>query len=275
MSPSAIGPLIGIPSVVAALFASAGCARPSGADYLPGTPGVESMQQASGRVGSHGMVVAGTAQEGFLSHIPMFGAPHDVQLLLAGSFAALTPEASFPASFGEELFTFLPDRMSLDALRTGALHELQGSLFLGNFEAGGRRLPGRFRFAVSRVLHQHLLLEPVVDAGGPPLEYLVFGSRQRTFAAHRLTSAPGFDELLQVKLTGPDRPTDEALGAAVTVRIDEPDAVTARLGVRANPVRASDGTHAVTIERVTELSCLEGPDFVEACPRRGDGSQNL
>jgi hypothetical protein len=80
----------------------------------------------------------------------MFQMPHDVQLLVAGSFVGLEPNRPLPASFSNELFTFLPDRMSLDALRTGSLHELQGTLFLGNFEAGGRPVPGRVRFAVSR-----------------------------------------------------------------------------------------------------------------------------
>ena len=229
------------------------------------TAASESAQSASGRVGAHGMVVAGTPGAAFLSHIPMFQAPHDVQLLVAGAFVA--PDgAPLPATFSDELFTFLPDRMSLDALRTGALRELRGTLYLGNFEAGGRPLPSRVRFVVARIVHEHVL-----DAAAttpPALEYFIFGSRAQTFAAHRLAGAPGFDEVVRVVLAG-DPPPDVELAAGVLTRIGgSADVPAKRLGLVSGARHGEAGARSFTITSRVTLSCLHGPDFTRACAER-------
>ena len=196
-----------VPSLALALALATACSH-SGPGVQADVSGAESAQTSAGRVGSHGMVVAGTVDEAFLSHIPMFQAPHDVQLVVAGAFSSLEPSRPLPASFSDELFTFLPDRMSLDQLRSGALTELHGTLFAGNFESGGRPVPGRVRFRVTRVIHEHVLASGVAGAGGGggELTYFVFGSRAHTLAVHRLTVSPGFDEALRVTLTGQDAP---------------------------------------------------------------------
>ena len=78
----------------------------------------ESEQTAPGRFGSHGMVISGEPGAAFLSHIPLFAFPHDVQVITAGSFSVISGPP-LPATFSNALFTFLPERMSLDALRLG------------------------------------------------------------------------------------------------------------------------------------------------------------
>src|SRR6478609_3518761 len=97
----------------ASIIVLGGCA----ADATEATPGEADATQtstiASGRVGSHGMVAFGTSREAYLSHIPMFAAPHDVQLVVRGSFAG----ESLPPTLSNTLYTFLPSRISLDALR--------------------------------------------------------------------------------------------------------------------------------------------------------------
>jgi hypothetical protein len=212
------------------------------------------------------MVLAGTPGEAFLSHIPMFQLPHDVQLLIAGSFTALdgTPIASLPSSFSNELFTFLPDRLSLDALRTGALTEMRGTIFLGNFENGGRPLPTRVRFAVSRVLHQHIL-DRNAAAPNDGLPYFLVGSRERAFAVHRIAGAPGFDEMVRVELSG-DAPSDADLRVGVEAEIaGGADLPSVRLGLRTGAVTAKAGDRTFAVKPLTALSCLEGPDFASPC----------
>src|SRR3954471_528132 len=94
----------------------------------------ESAQTAAhGRVGSHGMVLVGSPDAAFLSHVPMFHTPHDVQLLLSVHLDGV----KLPSSFSDRLFTFLPETLSLDDLRLGALKKLRGTVFLGSFENGG------------------------------------------------------------------------------------------------------------------------------------------
>jgi hypothetical protein len=97
------------------------------------------------------------------------------------------------------------------------------------------------------------------------LGYFVFGSHERTFAAHRLTTAAGFDEILRVTLDG-DAPSDDELAIGVDARIVASDEVSQRLGARSTAANAIAGEHSFTIEKQTELSCVEGPDFTNACP---------
>ncbi|HVH47752.1 MAG TPA: hypothetical protein VM925_35695 [Labilithrix sp.] len=221
----------------------------------------ESELREAGRVGSHGMVLAGTPAEAFLSHIPMFQTPHDVQLVIAGKLDA-DAGADLPGTFSGELFTFLPDRISLDALRTGSLRELRGTIFLGNFESGGRPVASRVRFTVTRVVHEHVL-DPAAKQA--KLTYLVFGSRARSFAVHRIAGRPGFDEVLSVELGG-DVPTDDELAAGVEAQVPASDDDAAnRLGRATSATSMRAGARTFTARRVAALSCLEGPDFVGTC----------
>jgi hypothetical protein len=218
-----------------------------------------------GRVGSHGMVAFGTPAEAFVSHIPMFGPPHDVQAVVAGSFRTLDG-SPLPATLDDRLFTFVPDRMSLDAFRDGSLTELQGQIFRGNFEAGGEPLPARVRFVASRVVHQHVLNAPARRAGDPSeLGYLFVGRRDRAFAVHQITWSPSFDEVVKVDLGG-DAPSDAELAAGVEATVagaaDDPGR---RLGLAevAQTMRAGHRTFTATPHPA--LSCLVGPEFSAPC----------
>jgi hypothetical protein len=237
------------------------------ADDLPDAPTAESAQSPAGRVGSHGMVVAGEPGHAFLSHIPTFGPPHDVQLVVAGAMIAAAGRA-LPATLSDRSYTFLPERTSLDALRNGVTRELRGTLYLGNFEQGGRPVASGVRFAVDHVVHQHLLVPTpnVTDAGtdagtdastGPT--YVVFGTRAHAFAVHYIAAAPSFDEVLTVKL-GSDAPSDADLARGVIAH------ASSRLVVSdgaARTLTTETQTFGVTASR--SLSCLDGPDFFAPC----------
>ena len=250
-------------SSLALLSCLAGCAGEASQSRGAPAETAENNASATGRVGSHGMVVAGTPAEAFISHIPMFGAPHDVQVVVAGRFISLNGSSSslLPESFSEKLFTFVPERMSLDALRLGSLQELRGTLFLGNFEAGGRPVTS-VRFQASRVVHQHVLES---GASQPELTYVLFGSRERTFAAHKIAGSPGFDEVLRVDLGGDAPPTSD-LAAGVEARVSgKSDAPAARLGLSGQVTTVQSGARTFTVKSAAMLSCLEGPDFASAC----------
>lgn len=141
---------------VGSIIVVAGCAsevEPSNA--------VESAVGADGRIGTHGMIAFGTsASDAYLSHIPMFGKPHDVQAVVHGSFAG----AGLPRNLGDRLYTFLPKTFSLDALRLGRLREITGTLYLGSFEDGGRPIATNVKFRVTNVVHQHVLDESAAQS---------------------------------------------------------------------------------------------------------------
>jgi hypothetical protein len=146
----------------------------------------EAEQTTDGRIGTHGMIAFGNdAGDAYLSHIPMFGKPHDVQAVVHGSFAG----SALPRTLGDRLYTFLPKPFSLDALRLGRLREITGTLYLGNFEDGGRPVATNVRFRVGEIVHQHVL-----DESAPETEdddVIAAGD----FTVRLIGGAPGRDEI--------------------------------------------------------------------------------
>ena len=253
--------------LLAGLLPVSGCATkcaPASPPVPPGKAEAHDEPQV-GRVGSHGMVAFGTPADAFVSHIPMFGPPHDVQAVVAGSFRTLDGSA-LPAALDDRLFTFVPDRMSLDAFRGGSLSELPGQLFLGNFESGGQPLPARVRFVASRIVHQHLLDTAAARTGQTTeLGYLLVGRRDRAFAIHRITRSPSFDEIVKVDLGG-DAPSDAELGAGVEATIaGAPDEPARRLGLAHAQQAMRAGARTFNVTPHPALSCLVGPEFTEPC----------
>ncbi len=87
-----------------------------------------------GRVSVHGMVVFGSPSTGiYMSHIPMFHRPHDVQAI----FKVTLPG---DLAFQDGLYTFQPEPFSLDDVLLGRLDTMQGTLFRGSFEGDGKPL---------------------------------------------------------------------------------------------------------------------------------------
>ncbi len=236
-----------------------GSPSPAASPAVPTDGTATSDQTSSGRVGSHGMVLVGSAEQAFLSHIPMFHVPHDVQLVVSAKLQA-APGGALPATFSDRLFTFVPERLSLDALRLGNLRSFRGAVFEGNFEQGGRQVAGDVRVEITSVVHQAIL-----DARAPAkdMTYLLFGSRAQTFAVHELRAAPSFDEVLVVSLDGA-LPDDAALGHGVFAESEgASDELAGRLGLRTATLKWTSGS--VQAKAVKPLSCLVGPDFVDAC----------
>jgi hypothetical protein len=245
-------------SMIATLLGLAGCQASNE------TAVNEDEQNANGRIGSHGMVLFGDKSgRAYLSHIPVFGPPHDVQLLL--EIELITPAANLPATFSDRPYTFLPDRLSLDALRLGTLRSITGKVFLGNFEQGGTQVATGVKANVTKVIHQHELKATETQTSST---YFLLGTPEKAFAVHRIAGSPSFDHVLAVEL-GTKKPTADALAAGIVVTVaGARDDQASRLATaRAVTGPAVQGAPAATFDvaRVTELSCLEGPEFASNC----------
>lgn len=220
----------------------------------------EAEQVADGRVGTHGHVIVGNASSAVISHIPIIGEqPHDVQCLVAGSLSSLDgrPIPDMTARG----FTFVPDRFSLDALRRGALSELQGTIHLGNFEQGGQPV-GRAKFSVSRVLHEHLLPN---NLAATDLSYVLFNAGGKTYAAHKIAAGPSFDEIVPVTFSGGGPSAGELAGGFEVVASGTADRQSTRLGAT-RTINVTGGGRSFTVNAGgAALSCLTGPGFFENC----------
>jgi len=168
--------------------------------------------------GVHNMAVVGHHRI-FLSHLPMFMAPHDSQVILEAHFLkqgknlddiyaadrAAHPEVRF--------YTLSPEPFVLQELFQGdATHpprtHFKATVFRGHLEKGGEPIGALTDIDVQvTVVHAHGF------AGtdkGTALTYVMFGDEPELMLAHFVTKAPDFDQILSVSATG-SLPTPDEL----------------------------------------------------------------
>ena len=185
----------------------------------------------------HNMALVG-AHHVFLSHLPMFMAPHDAQVLLDAAFTkggkniddiyfadrAANPTVRFSLPSNRRLFVLrelfqsgpAPQRTSFKA-----------TVFRGHLEKGGTPIDALtdIDVHVNKVIDAHSL----EGSKQPTLTYVMFGSLRELHLAHLVSGAPDFDQLLAVTGTG-SMPSAEELLRGVTVEIlDRPNAAQSRL----------------------------------------------
>jgi hypothetical protein len=168
------------------------CHAPAAATPSPEKPAV------------HGMVLLGS-QAIHLSHLPMFHAPHDYQVLLTVRVDTAPPREA------NALYTIAPKPFRLSEIAPG--FSFRADLVRGHFERGGETILADAPIEIERVIHFRKL-----EAGAPrpaALEYILFGSPGEAFVAHKITTPPDFDHLLAV--TVPASISAETLARGVVV----------------------------------------------------------
>jgi len=174
----------------------------------------------------HGMIIFGE-ETVYLSHLPMFGPPHNYQIILEVTFTGEQgdPQAQYVEDrreSGERVYTLFPDDFSLTTLVSTdpghpRLESFRGKVLRGHFEKGGEVILSDVVINVVNVLHFRKF-DPDAEAL-PELEYFLFGKGQDLYLAHLITRPPDFDQILEVKQISQDF-SDEEL--ANTVRITYP-----------------------------------------------------
>ena len=213
--------------------------------------------QPGGRMGVHGMVVFGSPSTGlYMSHIPMFHKPHDMQAIFSVSFPGTD-------DFRDGLYTFQPQKFSLDDVLLGHLTTVRGTLYRGSFEGDGQPMRD-VTVKVERVLGYTQL-----DMDSPPapdLEYQVVGGGTRgrdAYLFHPISKPPDFDQIVRLDLSRSNL-TAQDLASGVRLIIDgRADRVQDRLvqGTVQATVAGTDRQVTIAVDRV--LSTLVGPDFTD------------
>jgi hypothetical protein len=182
-------------------------------------------EQPGPPIGVHGMLLVGEAPV-YLSHLPMFMAPHNFQVILEVTLNAEASRrlAEFRAQFGrDDLYTVKPEEFSIvDLLPVDpakpALATFKADVVKGHFEKGGDVIAGGATVRVDDVIHFQEL-GPADKAAD--LDYFLFGTEQQFFLAHRITRPPDFDQVLSVNVTGhrftKDELRQERFGVLVTI----------------------------------------------------------
>jgi hypothetical protein len=176
-------------------------------------------------IGVHGMLLVGEAPV-YLSHLPMFMAPHNFQVILEVTLddEAGRSLAHHHAHFGrDELYTVKPEAFSIVDLLpvdpgNAALSEFKADIFRGHFEKGGDVIASGARIGVTSVIHFRELGRADKAAG---LDYILFGGEQQSFLAHAITQPPDFDQVLSVNVAPfvftEDELRREHIGVLITI----------------------------------------------------------
>ena len=174
--------------------------------------------------GRHNMVVFGRDTV-FLSHLPMFMAPHDAQLILEvalenadGSSLQEAWSRERESHSDQRLYTLMPEKFALSTLYAPDPPErgsFRARFFRGHLERGGEPIPG---LADVDVRITDVVYARRFDKRGRPddLTYLLLGRGGELFLAHVISEPPDFDQILSVGLAGP-HPDEEDLKAGIQV----------------------------------------------------------
>jgi hypothetical protein len=173
----------------------------------------------------HGMLIVGE-QSVYLSHLPIFGSPHDYQVILEATFtkSGRDPQADYfndRKRTGKKIYTLEPERFVLtDLAAPTPLRSFKATVYRDHFERFRTErakeaavIADEVDVKVTRVIHFHKF-DPNAAALSQ-LEYLLFGKEKELFLAHMITKPPDFDQVLSVQSSR--RFTDEELSRGVSI----------------------------------------------------------
>jgi hypothetical protein len=149
--------------------------------------------------GEHGMALFGGKAGLYASHLPMFHAPHDYQVVLQVRLADPALDAAVKQRLDGKtaLWTVAPEPFDLDRLRPGApapLRRFQADLVLGHFEQGGQTVYRSATVVIDRVwLFRQLSPLPKTSAVA---RYVQVGNGTHRYLIKEIDSRPDFDHIV-------------------------------------------------------------------------------
>jgi len=157
--------------------------------------------------GLHGMLLFGGADGIYASHLPMFHAPHDRQVVLKLKFADPKLDSRLRRDLGSKpaVWTLVPEKFELERLAPDSaqpLRAFKADVAQGHFERNGVT---RHKNALVQVMSVEVF-KPLDPAAKPGLEatYLPIGSGKTWFLVKDLSARPDFDHVVAVN--GPQQP---------------------------------------------------------------------
>lgn len=183
--------------------------------------------RAETAVGGHGMAVFGGREGLYASHLPMFHAPHDSQVVFRFHLADAGADRALRETLAREprLWTFDPEPFDLLRLAPGhaqPLRAFKARFFDGHFERGGKPQPAEQRVLVDDVLLFRRLDSAMRESAVG--RYRLVGQGEEWFAFKEIDRRPDFDHIVRlsspagmdradVHLQGLQRPNDALLRA--------------------------------------------------------------
>lgn len=160
--------------------------------------------------GLHGMLVFGDKDSLYASHLPMFHAPHDRQLIFRFHLGDAKLDAQLRAQFEKSasLWTLEPEEFDIDRLQIQApnpLKQFEAQLFSGHFERGGQpRWPKQTIIVDEILVFQDLSGTNVVQDANQgsthsTSKYYVIGAGTQRYLMKHIDRRPDFDTLVTIR----------------------------------------------------------------------------
>jgi hypothetical protein len=170
-------------------------AAPLGAPAAP----ADTEARPGATFGQHGMALFGGKEGLYASHLPMFHAPHDYQVVLRVHLADPAVDAALRQRLDGKtaLWTIAPEAFELNRLAPGAaapLKQFKADLVLGHFEQQGVTQWA----AATVVVDQVLLFRPLSPArrANSNASYWQIGGGRQRFLVKQIDSRPDFDHIV-------------------------------------------------------------------------------
>jgi hypothetical protein len=179
--------------------------------------------------GTHGMALFGGKDGLYASHLPMFHAPHDYQVVLQIRLSDPAQDRALRERLDGKttLWTISPEKFEISRLAPGAtnpLREFKADMVLGHFEQGGKPQLVGVTAMVDKVLVYRQLSPALRQA--ETQRYIRIG---RHFLLKEVNSRPDFDHIVLIKgvvgttvslpHTGIAQPAAQAIAAASGARV--------------------------------------------------------
>jgi hypothetical protein len=185
--------------------------------------------------GMHGMALFGGVDGLYASHLPMFHAPHDYQVVLRVHVADPATDAALRKRLDGKtaLWTIAPEEFELSRLAprsASPLKRFRADLVQGHFEQGGKTQYAATTIVVDKVLMFHKLSSE--QRAGTSARYIQIGDGSRRYLVKQIDSRPDYDHIVAYS-AAPGAATD-----AVTIGIQglhQPDAAALATALKVRP----------------------------------------
>jgi hypothetical protein len=177
--------------------------------------------------GGHGMAVFGGREGLYASHLPMFHAPHDAQVILKFHLQDASVDAALRTSLADkpELWTLDPEPFDLHRLQPGhaePLMQFVARFVQGHFERGGlERYVGQTLIVDEVILFRRIAPTEKVHSEG---RYLLIGKGSEYFLIKQIDRRPDFDIIVALKSQQPIASSKSSAIMMPTDHLHEPTA---------------------------------------------------
>jgi hypothetical protein len=191
--------------------------------------------------GEHGMALFGGKDGLYASHLPMFHAPHDYQVILQVHVADTATDAALHKRLEGKtaLWTLAPEKFELSRLAPQAptpLKQFKADLVLGHFEQGGKTQYAGSTIVIDKVI-MYRKLSPEQRASGTST-YMQIGSGKQRYLVKQIDSRPDYDHILSYR-AAPGAANDDITVIKQDLRQPSPAELAAALHTRSDAIKGT------------------------------------